>query len=169
MYRLPTAIMCFFCRCTPVYTGIKCCDFSKTLDFTDNNVRDKIRTRDLLVRSQTLYPAELHVHFTGDFSTASMIIVSWDAFVNQIFKNIFASFSTPNCGRQGTVLCLPVPCLPFLLAAALTGCMAERQTWSFLIFCINQMRGLLFLWEGILAACVFYIFPKWLNSGGEFC
>ena len=25
------------------------------------NVRDKIRTRDLLVRSQTLYPAELHV------------------------------------------------------------------------------------------------------------
>ena len=40
------------------------------------HVRDKIRTRDLLVRSQTLYPAELHVHFTGDFSTASMIIVS---------------------------------------------------------------------------------------------
>ena len=26
------------------------------------HVRDKIRTRDLLVRSQTLYPAELHVH-----------------------------------------------------------------------------------------------------------
>ena len=25
-------------------------------------VRDKIRTRDLLIRSQTLYPAELHVH-----------------------------------------------------------------------------------------------------------
>ena len=63
-----------FCRCTPVYTGIKCCDFSKTLVFTDNNVRDKIRTRDLLVRSQTLYPAELHVHFSAVFSTASMII-----------------------------------------------------------------------------------------------
>ena len=26
------------------------------------NVSDKIRTRDLLVRSQTLYPAELHTH-----------------------------------------------------------------------------------------------------------
>ena len=32
------------------------------------DVRDRIRTHDLLVRSQTLYPAELHVHlqvFTG--------------------------------------------------------------------------------------------------------
>ena len=26
------------------------------------DVRDRIRTHDLLVRSQTLYPAELHVH-----------------------------------------------------------------------------------------------------------
>ena len=26
------------------------------------DVSDKIRTRDLLVRSQTLYPAELHLH-----------------------------------------------------------------------------------------------------------
>ena len=26
------------------------------------SVCDKIRTRDLLVRSQTLYPAELHIH-----------------------------------------------------------------------------------------------------------
>ena len=77
------------------------------------HVRDKIRTRDLLVRSQTLYPAELHVHFTGDFSTASMIIVSWIAFVNQIFKNIFANifasfskFQHGRQGRKGTVLCL---------------------------------------------------------------
>lgn len=29
------------------------------------DVRDRIRTHDLLVRSQSLYPAELHVHFTG--------------------------------------------------------------------------------------------------------
>ena len=28
-----------------------------------SNVRDRIRTRDLLVRSQTLYPAELRTHF----------------------------------------------------------------------------------------------------------
>ena len=27
-----------------------------------SDVRDRIRTHDLLVRSQTLYPAELHVH-----------------------------------------------------------------------------------------------------------
>ena len=40
------------------------------------HVRDKIRTRDLLVRSQTLYPAELHVHFSAVFSTASMIIAA---------------------------------------------------------------------------------------------
>lgn len=35
---------------------------AKSRDF-GLNVRDKIRTRDLLVRSQTLYPAELHVHY----------------------------------------------------------------------------------------------------------
>ena len=29
------------------------------------DVSDKIRTRDLLVRSQTLYPAELHLHNTS--------------------------------------------------------------------------------------------------------
>ena len=56
------------------------------------NVRDKIRTRDLLVRSQTLYPAELHVHFPADFSTASMIIVARMAFVNWIFKKISTLF-----------------------------------------------------------------------------
>ena len=58
-------------QCTP---GIKCCDFSKTLDFTDNNVRDKIRTRDLLVRSQTLYPAELHVHFVLLFPQQQILL-----------------------------------------------------------------------------------------------
>ena len=31
--------------------------------FASENVRDRIRTRDLLVRSQTLYPAELRTHF----------------------------------------------------------------------------------------------------------
>ena len=35
----------------------KPCNYARLI-----NVRDKIRTRDLLVRSQTLYPAELHVH-----------------------------------------------------------------------------------------------------------
>ena len=35
-------------------------------------VRDKIRTLDLLVRSQTLYPAELHVHNIGYFSLAGL-------------------------------------------------------------------------------------------------
>ena len=34
----------------------KPCNYARLI-----NVRDKIRTRDLLVRSQTLYPAELHV------------------------------------------------------------------------------------------------------------
>ena len=29
------------------------------------NVRERIRTLDLLVRSQTLYPAELHAHHTA--------------------------------------------------------------------------------------------------------
>ena len=39
------------------------------------NVREKIRTPDLLVRSQTLYPAELraHIHFivSEDFCTSA--------------------------------------------------------------------------------------------------
>ena len=49
------------------------------------HVRDKIRTRDLLVRSQTLYPAELHVHFPAVSSTASMIIAICHRFVNRFF------------------------------------------------------------------------------------
>ncbi len=31
-------------------------------DLFNNRVREKIRTLDLLIRSQTLYPAELHAH-----------------------------------------------------------------------------------------------------------
>ena len=51
------------------------------------HVRDKIRTRDLLVRSQTLYPAELHVH-TCCSSTANIIVTLVRPFVNKIF-NLF--------------------------------------------------------------------------------
>ena len=35
------------------------------------SVCDKIRTRDLLVRSQTLYPAELHIHFCHVITAAT--------------------------------------------------------------------------------------------------
>ena len=51
------------------------------------HARDKIRTRDLLVRSQTLYPAELHVH-TRCSSTANIIVALVGTFVNKIF-NLF--------------------------------------------------------------------------------
>ncbi len=41
-----------------------------------NNVREKIRTPDTLVRSQVLYPAELHAHISiinaGDRSRTGM-------------------------------------------------------------------------------------------------
>ena len=46
------------------------------------HVRDKIRTRDLLVRSQTLYPAELHVQLIAVSSTAKLIIPLFTGFVN---------------------------------------------------------------------------------------
>ncbi len=40
------------------------------------SVCDKIRTRDLLVRSQTLYPAELHIHLiAGIYITAATVII----------------------------------------------------------------------------------------------
>ena len=34
---------------------------------------------------------------------------------------------------------------------------------------IILLIALSFMILSLLAACVFYIFPKWLNSGGEFC
>ena len=51
------------------------------------DVRDRIRTHDLLVRSQTLYPAELHVHFIYRFSPATVCIVTAAGEnVNRIFQ-----------------------------------------------------------------------------------
>ena len=51
------------------------------------DVRDRIRTHDLLVRSQTLYPAELHVHFIYKFSPATVCIVTAAGEnVNRIFQ-----------------------------------------------------------------------------------
>ena len=51
------------------------------------DVRDRIRTHDLLVRSQTLYPAELHVHFIYRFSPATVcIITAAGENVNRIFQ-----------------------------------------------------------------------------------
>gem|GEM_PF-7045523 len=49
-------------------------------------VRDKIRTRDLLVRSQTLYPAELHVHIYVVYLTTKKILNHPILFVNRISK-----------------------------------------------------------------------------------
>ena len=49
------------------------------------HVRDKIRTRDLLVRSQTLYPAELPTHFAA-LSATNSIVQQLDNFVNILFK-----------------------------------------------------------------------------------
>ena len=46
----------------------KPCNYARLI-----NVRDKIRTRDLLVRSQTLYPAELHTHIC--LSTTNKILL----------------------------------------------------------------------------------------------
>ena len=54
------------------------------------DVRDRIRTHDLLVRSQTLYPAELHAHIiciqAKDLAqTTNYIICMPDSFVNYYF------------------------------------------------------------------------------------
>ena len=45
------------------------------------DVRERIRTLDLLIRSQTLYPAELHVHFKCN----SCIIADSHSFVKHYF------------------------------------------------------------------------------------
>ena len=53
------------------------------------SVREKIRTPDLLVRSQTLYPAELHVHYRirdNDYST--LLRGSCQAISNLVYCNI---------------------------------------------------------------------------------
>ena len=57
------------------------------------DVRDRIRTHDLLVRSQTLYPAELHVHFIYRFSPATVCIVTA---AGENVNRIFQFFQTPN-------------------------------------------------------------------------
>ena len=46
------------------------------------SVREKIRTPDLLIRSQTLYPAELRAHFQHNVSI--LLLMSFN--VNQSFK-----------------------------------------------------------------------------------
>ena len=56
-------------------------------------MRDKIRTRDLLVRSQTLYPAELPTQSVALSATRS-IIQPLDDFVNILFKNSVFSEGT---------------------------------------------------------------------------
>ena len=48
------------------------------------DVRDRIRTHDLLVRSQTLYPAELHVHLQVSPATVCILTVAGEN-VNRIF------------------------------------------------------------------------------------
>ena len=49
-------------------------------------MRDKIRTRDLLVRSQTLYPAELPTHSVA-LSATNSIVQRISVFVNTLFTN----------------------------------------------------------------------------------
>ena len=51
-----------------------------------------IRTPDLLVRSQTLYPAELPAHFTVLFADCLYIIARQDRFCQQVFSVNFKIF-----------------------------------------------------------------------------
>ena len=56
------------------------------ITFRSVSVRDRIRTHDLLVRSQSLYPAELHAHLTADlFSATWIIVISYRKKVNTLF------------------------------------------------------------------------------------
>ena len=59
----------------PSYDGAVIKQKAPSYDGALNDVSDKIRTRDLLVRSQTLYPAELHLH-------SNNILYNESAFVN---------------------------------------------------------------------------------------
>ena len=49
----------------------KPCNYARLI-----NVRDKIRTRDLLVRSQTLYPAELHVRMEYSIIITTAVVIN---------------------------------------------------------------------------------------------
>ena len=57
-----------------------------------SRVREKIRTPDLLIRSQTLYPAELRAHFflVQDFVslTTKIILHSFLRIVNTFFQKL---------------------------------------------------------------------------------
>ena len=70
-----------------------------------HSVCDKIRTRDLLVRSQTLYPAELHIH---SLTFAANDIISITSLpVNQICRTP-ENFFSPFCRFQNHALRLSV-------------------------------------------------------------
>ncbi len=77
--------------------------------FSYNSVCDKIRTRDLLVRSQTLYPAELHTHDVADLTTSNIVysnishdkcqvtyVKDNDTYVKIIIR-VSMSFAEPPC------------------------------------------------------------------------
>ena len=53
-------------------------------------VRDRIRTHDLLVRSQTLYPAELHAHALYQRQT---ILYAYPTILSTPFLNFMLQFS----------------------------------------------------------------------------
>ena len=74
-----------------VHTGPEHAESLRRYRLRDSvSVCDKIRTRDLLVRSQTLYPAELHIHLLT--SAADDIVSVNPLIVNRICRNLKISF-----------------------------------------------------------------------------
>ena len=71
--------------------------YSKNLPLNHRgNVREKIRTPDTLVRSQVLYPAELHTHIIATVHTSNIMYDTTNQIECQDFFQIFSYISFIN-------------------------------------------------------------------------
>ncbi len=72
----------------PVPYHLAIAQYSKNLPLNHRgNVREKIRTPDTLVRSQVLYPAELHTHFIATVHTSNIMYNTTNQIECQDFFN----------------------------------------------------------------------------------
>ena len=81
----------------PVPYHLAIAQYSKNLPLLNRgNVREKIRTPDTLVRSQVLYPAELHTHIIATVHTSNIMYDTTNQIECQDFFQIFSYISFIN-------------------------------------------------------------------------
>ena len=81
----------------PVPYHLAIAQYSKNLPLLNRgNMREKIRTPDTLVRSQVLYPAELHTHIIATVHTSNIMYDTTNQIECQDFFQIFSYISFIN-------------------------------------------------------------------------